>query len=152
MHTTVSSAPGLPDPDYQAEFYADVPVKRLIAWVADATLIFLAALAISLFTVGIGFFFFGFLTLTIAFIYRSVSLANRSATLGMRLAAIELRNRHGQRFDLPTAMLHTLIYQLSVSMVAPQVISIVLMATTPRAQGLGDLLLGTAAVNRAATL
>jgi uncharacterized RDD family membrane protein YckC len=141
---------GLPDPHTQAEFYADVPVKRFIAWMIDATLIFLTAFLISLLTVGIGFFFFGFLIVVIAFIYRTASLANRSATLGMRIAAIEMRNHRGERFDLVTAALHTIAYQVSVSMVVPQVISIVLMLTTPRAQGLTDHALGTAAVNRMA--
>lgn len=148
--TTYSPASGLPDPDTQAEFYADVPAKRLVAWAIDATLIFLTALLISLLTVGIGFFFFGLLIVAIAFIYRTVSLANRSATPGMRIAAIEMRNHRGERFDLVTAALHTLAYQVSVSMVLPQVISIVLMLSTSRAQGLTDHALGTAAVNRMA--
>ncbi len=141
---------GLPDPDTQSEFYADVPAKRFIAWVVDALLIFATALLISLLTIGIGFFFFGFLVAATAFIYRTVSLANRSATLGMRLAAIEMRTRRGERFDLPTAALHTLAYQISMSMVVPQIISIVLMLTSPRAQGLTDIALGTAALNRPA--
>ena len=141
---------GLPDPDTQAEFYADVPIKRAIAWVIDATLVFLGALLVALLTVGIGFFFFGFLILAIAFAYRTVSLANASATIGMRMVAIEMRNNRGEKFDLPTAALHTLGYQVSVSMVVPQIISIVLMLTTPRAQGLTDHALGTAALNRRA--
>lgn len=149
---TYAHAPlsGLPDPDTQGEFYADVPLKRLIAWAIDATLIFLLAFLISLLSIGVGFFFFGALILAITFIYRTVSLANRSATPGMRLAAIEMRNHRGERFDLATAALHTLAYQVSVSMVVPQIISIVLMLTTARAQGLTDHALGTAAVNRAA--
>lgn len=150
MTFAFTPASGLPDPDTQGEFYADVPMKRLVAWVIDAALIFLAALLISLLTIGIGFFFFGVLIVAIAFIYRTVSLANRSATPGMRLAAIELRNHRGERFDLATAALHTLAYQVSVSMVLPQIVSIVLMLTTARAQGLTDHALGTAAVNRAA--
>jgi len=141
---------GLPDPDTQSEFYADVPVKRFIAWIVDAVIIFATALLISLLTIGIGFFFFGFLVIAIAFVYRTVSLANRSATLGMRLAAIELRNHRGERFDLPTAALHTLGYQVSMSMVVPQIISIVLMLTSARAQGLTDHALGTAALNMTA--
>ena len=32
---TYASYSGLPDPDYQGEFYADVPIKRGIAWVID---------------------------------------------------------------------------------------------------------------------
>jgi uncharacterized RDD family membrane protein YckC len=147
-YSSSHSGPGsLPDPDTQREFYADVPVKRLIAWAIDATLIFLTALLISVLTVGIGFFFFGVLIVVVAFIYRTVCLANRSATPGMRLAAIEMRNHRGERFDLATAALHTVLYQISVSMVVPQVISIVLMLTTARAQGLTDHALGTAALN-----
>lgn len=141
---------GLPDPDTQAEFYADVPVKRAIAWVIDVLLVFAMALLISLLTVGIGFFIFGFLLLAIGFVYRTVSLANRSATLGMRLVSIELRTARGERFDLATAALHTLGYQLSMAFVLAQIASIVLMLTSPRAQGLTDHVLGTAAVNVAA--
>ncbi|HHC29132.1 MAG TPA: RDD family protein [Rhodobacterales bacterium] len=150
MTYTHSAPTGLPDPYTQGEFYADVPLKRFIAWLVDGLLIFLTALLISVLTIGIGFFFFGVLILTITFIYRTVSLANRSATPGMRLAAIEMRTQSGARFDLTTAALHTLGYQISVSMVLPQIVSIVLMLTSPRAQGLTDHVLGTAAVNRSA--
>ena len=90
---------GLPDPDTQAEFYADVPVKRAIAWVVDILLVFAMAFLLAVLTVGVGFFVFGFLLLAIGFIYRTVTLANRSATIGMRLAAIELRTARGERFD-----------------------------------------------------
>lgn len=141
---------GLPDPDTQAEFYADVPMKRAIAWVVDSLLILAMVVLIGFLTVFVGFFFFGFLLLAVGLIYRTVSLANRSATPGMRLTAIELRNHKGERLDLMTAFLHTLLFTLSVSFVVPQLISIVLMLTTPRGQGLTDMLLGTAAVNRAA--
>jgi uncharacterized RDD family membrane protein YckC len=150
MTQTDTALWGLPDPDTQSEFYADVPVKRLIAWVVDALLIFLTAFLIAILTVGLGFFFFGFLILVVAFVYRTVSLANRSATLGMRLVAIEMRTHRGERFDLATAALHTLAYQVSVAMVVPQIISIVLMLTSARAQGLTDHALGTAALNMTA--
>lgn len=141
---------GLPDPDTQAEFYADVPVKRLIAWVIDSLIVFAVAFLISLLMVGIPFFFFGFLLLTIGFVYRTVTLANRSATFGMRLASIELRNARGERFDLATAALHTLGYQVSMAFFLAQIASIVLMLTSARAQGLTDHVLGTAAINVAA--
>lgn len=150
MTHSTSAFWGLPDPETQSEFYADVPVKRAIAWVVDVLIVFATALLVSILTIGIGFFFFGLLLLVIGFIYRTVSLANRSATLGMRLASIELRNARGERFDLATAALHTLGYQLSMAFFPAQIASIVLMLTTPRAQGLTDHLLGTAAVNIAA--
>ncbi|MCB1359147.1 MAG: RDD family protein [Maritimibacter sp.] len=141
---------GLPDPDTQSEFYADVPVKRAIAWVIDGLIIFAMGFLIALFTVGLGFFFFPVLLIGIGFIYRTVTLANRSATLGMRLASIELRTARGERFDLATAALHTLGYQLSMAFILAQMASIVLMLTSSRAQGLTDHVLGTAAVNTAA--
>ena len=31
--------PGLPDPRLNAEFYADIPAKRLLAWVIDTVII-----------------------------------------------------------------------------------------------------------------
>jgi hypothetical protein len=68
----------------------------------------------------------------------------------MRLAAIEMRTHRGERFDLATAAVHTVIYSVAFSLVQQQVISIVLMLTTARRQGLPDLALGTAALNRAA--
>lgn len=139
---------GLPDPDTQAEFYADVPTKRAIAWVIDTLLILAIVVLLSLVTVGIGFFFFGFLMLAVSFVYRVVTLANSSATPGMRMTAIEFRNHRGERFDLTTAVLHTLGFSVSIAMVLPQIASIILMLTTPRGQGLSDMLLGTAAVNR----
>lgn len=47
----------LPDPDYQAEFYQDVPTKRLIAWIADTIVIVLISLLIVPFTAFTGLFF-----------------------------------------------------------------------------------------------
>jgi len=141
---------GLPDPDTQSEFYADVPVKRAIAWVVDVLIVYATVVLISLLTFGIGFIFFAFLTLTIGFVYRTVSLANRSATIGMRLASVELRRANGERFDLLTAALHTLGYYVSMAFILAQMASIVLMLTSSRAQGLSDHVLGTAAINVAA--
>jgi hypothetical protein len=61
---------------------------------------------------------------------------------------IELRDRHGRRFDLAMAGLHTMGYVLSFGMAPLQVISVVLMLTSARAQGLTDHVLGSAAINR----
>ena len=141
---------GLPDPDMQSEFYQDVSTKRAFAWVIDMILISLLVGIAVLFTVGIGLFFLGFLMFTVSFLYRFASLASSSATPGMRLVAIELRTHRGSRFDSTTALLHTLGYLASVSFVFPQILSILLMATSPRGQGLTDMLLGSAAVNKGA--
>ena len=44
----------LPDPDYQAEFYEGVAVKRLLAWVIDVVLILVLTVLAGVLTVFIG--------------------------------------------------------------------------------------------------
>ena len=141
----------LPDPDRQPQFYASVPAKRLVAWVVDTLLIVLISLGVVLATAFVGLLIWPLLYLTIGFAYRVVTLANRSATLGMRFAGIEFRTASGSRFDMGHALLHTTGFTLSVAVPILQVISVVMMLTGPRAQGLTDLFLGTAALNRRST-
>lgn len=146
MYTT------LPDPDHQAGFYADVPIKRALAWVVDAILIAIMTMVAVPFTLFLSLFFLPLLYLTISFLYRTISLARHSATPGMRLMAIEFRGRTGAKFDPGTAFLHTLGYTLTISTLLPQLLSIGLMLTTARGQGLTDLVLGTVAINKPARI
>lgn len=141
---------GLPDPEIKPEFYADVATKRFLAWIVDTILIALLCLIIIPFTAFTAIFFLPLLYLLVGFVYRTLSLANRSATPGMRLMAVEIRSHDGRKLDLPMAALHTLGYTVSVSMVLPQIVSMVLMLTSARGQGLTDMILCTAALNRAA--
>ena len=62
--------------------------------------------------------------------------------------AIELRTRDDERFDLSTAFLHTAGFVVSFAMPLLQLISIVLMLSSERRQGLTDMVLGTVALNR----
>jgi uncharacterized RDD family membrane protein YckC len=140
----------LPDPQTQPEFYADVPMKRLFAWIVDIVLIGIICVVILPFTAFTGIFFFPLLMLVIGFAYRVVTLANGSATWGMRFFGIEFRSQSGERFDLGLAFIHTLGYSVSLSFGILQVISIVLMLTSSRAQGLTDHVLGTVAINNRA--
>jgi uncharacterized RDD family membrane protein YckC len=142
----------LPDPDYQADFYADVPLKRLVAFVVDTVLILILTVLVLPLTAFTGLFFFPALAMMVGFLYRVLSIAAGSATPGMRLMAIELRNASRERLDLPQAALHTLLFTVFFSMMLPQLASIALMLTGPRAQGLHDLVLGTAAINRPAAV
>ncbi|PRY21481.1 RDD family protein [Aliiruegeria haliotis] len=139
---------GLPDPEYNAELYADVPVKRLFAWVVDAFVIFGLTLLVLPFTAFTAIFFYPALWVLVSVLYRVISISSGSATLGMRLVSIELRTWRDERFGFGEALLHTLLYALCVSFLVPQIISAVLMLTTAKAQGLHDLALGTAALNR----
>ena len=150
--TDTTFFPGLPDPELRPEFYADVVTKRLLAWVIDTAVILVLCAVIIPFTAFTALFFLPFLYLVVGFAYRTVTLASGSATWGMRLMSIEFRNRHGDRLDLPMAALHTAGYSLSISMFPLQIVSIILMLTTPRGQGLSDMVLGTAAINRTARI
>ncbi len=141
---------GLPDPDYHAEFYTDVPAKRLLAWVVDTALIALIVFGLTLMGFLLPLLFLPFLYAVVSFLYRWGTIASRSATPGMRFMAIEFMDRDGQPFDGGTAFLHTAGYTFSVVTVPLQLISIVMMLMTARRQGLTDTILGTAAVNRRA--
>ncbi|MEN8889547.1 MAG: RDD family protein, partial [Celeribacter marinus] len=109
--------------------------------------VFLSALIVPL-TVFTGIFFFPFLVAVVGYAYRVVTLANGSATIGMRLMGIEFRTSKGERFDLRYALLHTTMFTVWNIFFIAQVTSIVMMLTTARKQGLSDMLLGTAAINK----
>ena len=138
----------IPDPIAQPEFYKDVPTKRLLAWIVDAALTLVACLIIVPFTAFTAIFFFPLLLLLVGFAYRVVTLANGSATWGMRLFSIELRHSDGNRLDASSAFSHTLGYSLSWMVPIVQLVSVVMMASTERGQGVSDHVLGTVMINR----
>lgn len=148
MSTASDLYPGLPDPTRRPDVYSGVPFKRGFAWVVDAILIGLLSFLIAVMTLGIGFFVFGAIYFLVGFLYRWFTIAAGSATLGMRLTAIELRNRFGEPLDSGQALLHTAGYTLSFMIFPLQLVSIVLMLISQRGQGLTDHVLGTTAINR----
>lgn len=138
----------LPDPDYQPQFYASVPSKRLVAWVVDTVLTFaMCAIAVTL-TAFVGLLIWPLMYLVLGFAYRTVTIANGGGTWGMRFAGIELRTADGSRPDLGMAALHTAGYTFSMAIPIVQVVSVVLMLTSAKGQGLTDAFLGTAMLNR----
>jgi len=138
----------LPDPFEYPELYEGVPMKRLLAWVLDTVAIVGICLVILPFTAFIALFFFPFLLFVVSFAYRVISLANKSATPGMRLMAIELRDGQDQPFDFSHALLHTLGYVLSTVVFLVQLVSMIFMASSARGQGLSDMVLNTTALNK----
>ncbi len=138
----------LPDPETNPELYSNVLPKRFFAWIADTALIvFFTVLSLPL-TAFTALFYLPAMYLAIGLVYRTLTLASGSATWGMRLTGIELRTHEGREFDLRMALLHTLGFSISISVVVLQILSIALMLTTQRGQGLTDLILRTTAVNR----
>ncbi|UWR87130.1 RDD family protein [Phaeobacter inhibens] len=138
----------LPDPDYQADFYQFVASKRLFAWLMDSVLITLLASVAVVFTAFTGLFIWPLLYLVIGFIYRAVTIAASSATWGMVIAGIELRDLSGRKLDGQGALLHTAGYSISMAFPVLQVISILMMLMSARGQGLTDAVLGTVMLNR----
>ncbi|MBC7737826.1 MAG: RDD family protein [Candidatus Saccharibacteria bacterium] len=139
-----------PDPIQQSSFYADVPLKRAVAWVFDTVLIgLLVALLIPL-TGFLALFFLGGLYVGVSFLYRWIGLARHSATMGMRLMGLEFRDAAGYRIGAGAGFAHVLLYALSVAFVVPQILSVVMICMTRRGQSLTDLVLGVVLVNRSA--
>ena len=146
-HTPFS---GLPDPIHEAELYADVPTKRLVAWLVDVILISVMTAVATILSLFTALFVLPAVYAAISFLYRWISLTRNSATPGMRLVALEMRRSDGDRFDGATALLHTAGYFVSVAVFPLQLISVVLMLMSERRQGLTDMVIGTAALNRQA--
>ncbi|MBI6629992.1 RDD family protein [Pontibaca salina] len=142
----------LPDPDFQPQFYDGVPGKRLLAWIIDTILILLFCVITVILTAFVGAFVWPILVVSISFVYRTLTLASGSATWGMRFAGVEIRAADGAELDLLQAALHTLGYMISMALPIVQIVSIILMLTGARKQGLTDLVLGTVALNRRAVL
>lgn len=142
----------LPDPRFHADLYAGVPTKRLVAWLFDLVMTALITVLLIPLTLFTALFYLPFLWLVVSFVYRWISLARGSATPGMRMTAIELRNAAGHRLNPSEAALHTLGYTISFMVFPAQLVSIALMLITERGQGLTDHMMGTAMLNNRASV
>ncbi|MFT6023267.1 MAG: putative RDD family membrane protein YckC [Ascidiaceihabitans sp.] len=140
----------LPDPIEQPGFYASVPGKRLLAWVFDAVFVLILCIVVLPFTGFLALLIWPLWWLMFDFAYRTITIATGSATWGMRIMAIELRNTSGARLNLPEAALHTLGYTISIGSLLIQAVSMVLMSASFRGQSLSDHILGTVMINRRA--
>lgn len=142
----------LPDPELDAEFYETVPLKRLIAFFIDAVIIsavaIVSVLVFGIVTLGIGFAMAFPIALLIAFGYRWITLASNSATFGMRFMGIEIRGASGAPLTSSEAAFHSGIFIALTFTVIGWIATVITIMATARHQGLPDLLLGTAAVNR----
>lgn len=133
----------LPNPETHPEFYENVSAKRLFAWVVDSALIAVAAALLVPLTGFVGLFIWPVFYLTVGLAYRILALAQWSATPGMQLAGIELRDRDGAPLDLGLASFHSIGFSVTIALPFLQLLSIVLMLTSTFGQGLSDHVLGT---------
>jgi uncharacterized RDD family membrane protein YckC len=148
MLSTQHDLSGLPDPQIDQQFYTGVPFKRLIAWLIDFVIIILISMALVMATFGVGAFAFPLLMLASNIGYRIYTLQRNSATLGMHLAGIEIRNGQGNKLTLEEAAWHTGIYTIIAISFFALIISMVMMLVNERGQGIHDYFVGTTAINR----
>ncbi|MBP7001574.1 RDD family protein [Amaricoccus sp.] len=145
---------GLPDPDRDRQFYDGVLGRRFVAWIVDVVVILAIgvplALAFGLLTLGFGLALFPMILFGVGILYRAATLASASATWGMRLMGVEFRRHDGARLDGGVALMQTLVYAFCVAVAPLMLVSALMMALTRYGQGLPDLLLRTAMINRPA--
>jgi len=144
----------LPDPLTDPQFYDGVTAKRGVAFVIDVVIITALAgfvvMSFGITTLGIGFIAAAPLAFATSIAYRVVTLATRSATVGMMVMGIEFRTHRGEKFDLTHAVVHSLAFVFLFSTMIGQVISVMFMMASNMGRGAPDLLLGSAAINRPA--
>ncbi len=140
------------DPAVHPERYDGVRTRRIFAFLIDvAVIVFLMVAAYAVIAV-VGLFTFGLLWLlfpavwpVVAILYSVLTLGGSySATPGMRFTGIEMRTLAGARLDYGLALLQTLLFWLSVTILTPLVLLVALF--TERKQLLHDLIIGTVAV------
>lgn len=140
----------LPDPKLDVQFYQGVPFKRLLAWGIDVVLVFAICIGLVIVSVGLGAFVFPLLAFAANLGYRIWCLSKWSATLGMRLVGIEIRNMQGNRLDTTEATFHTGLHVFITLTGLGVPASALAMMINDRGQGLHDMVLGTTAINRPA--
>lgn len=144
------------DPATRPDLFDGVLSKRIIAFIIDAVIIVclmipaaLLVLVLGIVTLGIGWLLFAPLFAIVALGYVALTMGGpSSATIGMRVAGIEMRTWSGQKMFPLLAVMHSIIFWFSVSILTPLVLLVGLF--TYRKQLLHDLLLGVVAVNAGA--
>lgn len=142
---------GLPDPVREAQFYRGVTFKRFLAWLIDLLPVAAGVLLLIPLTMFVALIFLPLSWLAVGLVYRWLTVSRHSATYGMQLMAIELRAPDGRQLDREMAFLHALGYTISTTVAPLQLISVIVMVALGRGQGLTDIVLGTAMINRPAS-
>lgn len=132
--------------------YDGVRTRRAMSFVFDyaAVLLLCIPVAVMIFflgilTLSIGWHLYAVMLPGVALIYVAFTMGGRSqATPGMRLAGVRVERLDGGQVDPATAVLHGILFWVSVTFLTPFVLLVALV--TRRKQLLHDLLLGTVIV------
>ena len=146
---------GVPDPETDPQFYDGVPLRRLIAFLLDTVVIiclwFVLLVILGLVTAATFGLAFPLMLIALAgtgLFYRWIMLARRSATVGMMMLGIEVRDSAGERCSDGTAFLHSFAFLATLYFLPLAIIGWILMASSPHRRALHDMMLGTVVINR----
>ena len=143
------------DPAVRPELYDGVRTRRIFGFLIDVAFILLlellasvAVVVFGLVTFGLGWLLFSLIWPVVPLAYNAFTLGGRnSATPGMRFMGVEMRMSDGARVTPAMAVLHSLGFWLSVTVLTPFVLLVSLF--TGRKQLLQDLALGTFVIRSA---
>ena len=147
MLKTAYDLSGLPDPVLDRQFYAGVVFKRFLAWIIDSVIILLLTAGLVIVSLGAAAFIFPLALLGINLGYRILTLSRYSATIGMMVTGIEIRNSLGDKLTPTEAAWHTGLFTIITISFFALFVSIFMMLANARGQGLHDYFLGTTAIN-----
>lgn len=139
-------------PAYDLARLSGVRRKRMLAFLIDFTLVLLISLALGvvvfflgLITLGLGWALYGGIFPTVAVLYSGFSIANHSATPGMRSAGLIFTTDTGQRPGFLIGAMHVILFYVTVSFTG----GIILLLTffNSRKRLLHDMLVGATVEN-----
>jgi len=153
--THVGRAMGVPDPEHDGQFYTGVPLRRVVAFLIDSVIIMCVWLLavfvgflLTVLTMGAGTPIAFLLFIGSGFFYRWMMLRSRSATVGMMVTGIEVRDHDGDRMTDATAALHTAGFYVTMLFPPLMLVGWILLATSPYKRAMHDSFIGAVVINR----
>ncbi|MBZ8132608.1 RDD family protein [Afifella sp. IM 167] len=150
--TIDAGGPANLDPALHPELYDNVRTRRILAFFVDAvimfalmTLAFVVITFLGLFTLGLGFILYAIVWPVVPILYNMFTLGGpSSATVGMRMAGVEMRTWDGGRMYSLLAAVHAALYWFSVTILTPFILLVSLFSAKKRM--LHDMAIGTVVV------
>lgn len=144
---------GVFDPVVHPNLFVEILPRRLLAFAVDAVIVivamvpvFVAVAVLGVLTLGLGWLLFPFVFAIVGLGYLALTLGGQeSATIGMRMAGLEMRTLGGERMYPLLAVLHGLTFWISVGLLTPLILIVGLLSN--RARLLHDMLLGVVLMN-----
>ena len=135
------------------ELFYEILPKRLLAFAIDAIIVIVAmvpaALAVfilGILTLSLGWVLLPFVFAIVALGYLALTLGSpESATIGMRVAGVEMRTLGGERMYPMLAVLQGLLFWVLTGLLTPLILIVGLLSNRNRL--LHDMLLGTVMLN-----